>query len=255
VGDLLAADLFFRAGMPFETALLSKLEETKGALSVVDTRAGIALRVVEGFGHEHEHAPAPPSRPAPRPQLNPDLVPVKPDDDRSVGEPDPHIWMNPLLAIKQAEAMRDALARIDPDRAEVYRANLESLKEDLSALDRRIEGILSPFKGRRILVFHPSYGYFTDRYGLKQTPIETGGKSPGAQRLAELIARAKQEKAGAVFVQPQFDQKSARAVADAIGASVVVFDPLAEDYIENLEQAARKIGSALKPEKQEQAPQ
>ena len=49
-----------------------------------------------------------------------------------------------------------------------------------------------------------------------------------------------------IFVQPQFSPKSAEAVAAAINGVVVPLDPLARNYIRNLEDMAAKIEAALK---------
>lgn len=56
-----------------------------------------------------------------------------------------------------------------------------------------------------------------------------------------MIAEAKQDGIGAIFVQKQFSQTQAAAVATAIGAKVVVIDPLSMDYPENLLDVAKAM--------------
>ncbi len=48
-----------------------------------------------------------------------------------------------------------------------------------------------------------------------------------------------------VFVQPEFPQKSAETIADAIDGVVVKLNPLNPDYIENLKKIAREVKKAL----------
>ena len=48
-----------------------------------------------------------------------------------------------------------------------------------------------------------------------------------------------------VFVQPQFSAANAEAVAREIGGAVVRMDPLARDYLANLERMARQVRAAL----------
>ena len=43
------------------------------------------------------------------------------------------------------------------------------------------------------MVFHPSWGYFANAYGLKQVPIEIEGKNPKPAQLKELIKHAKED--------------------------------------------------------------
>jgi len=93
-------------------------------------------------------------------------------------------------------------------------------------------------------VFHPAWGYFADTYGLIQIPIEKEGKEPGARALTLLIGQARREHVKVIFVQPQFDRKSATQVARAIGGRVVAIDPLAPDYMNNLRGVARQISEA-----------
>jgi zinc transport system substrate-binding protein len=91
-------------------------------------------------------------------------------------------------------------------------------------------------------VYHPSFGYFLDEFGIRQQAVETGGKSPGPRDLNRLIALAKQERPAAIFIQSQFPVSAAKTVADAAGAELVSLDPLAPDWLANI----RLMGEALK---------
>jgi zinc transport system substrate-binding protein len=206
---------YFRIGVPFEEALLAKLQRSCPDLNVVDTRKGIELRPMVAEGH---------------------------------GAKDPHVWLDPRLVKEQARNIAAELERLDPWHAAEYRGNLRAFEEDLDALDRRIAAMLEPLKNRPFLVFHPSYGYFANAYGLKQVAVETEGKEPGVKRLGELIQLAKRERVTTIFVQPEFSSTNAEVIAEAIGGKVVPLDPLARDYMVNLEQMARRIRDALEPE-------
>lgn len=216
VSDLAKARVFFRIGVPFEEVLLPKMADVARDMEVVDTRKGIPLRSMGG-GHHHGH-----------------------------GGEDPHVWLNPLLAKQQARTMRDTLVRLDPGGKETYGANFDSLAAELDALDRKLARILAPIKGGTIYVFHPSFGYLTDAYGLKQMAVEMEGKPPKGKELTRLIKQAKQDGVRVIFVQPRFDQNAARTIAKAIDGVVVPLDPLARDYVRNLEDMAGKILAALK---------
>ena len=69
-------------------------------------------------------------------------------------------------------------------------------------------------------------------------PVEAGWKEPGPRTLQMVIEGARQSGVRVVFVQPQFSQKEAETIAQAIGGEVVAVDPLAPDYIENLRRVA-----------------
>ena len=84
------------------------------------------------------------------------------------------------------------------------------------------------------MVFHPSWGYFATEYGLEQIAVEIEGKEPSAKDMANFIEKALERNIKVVFASPQFNQQSARTIADEIGGEVVSIDPLAEDYITNM---------------------
>ena len=211
VAGLARSRLLFLAGFPFEKALLPRLRQTMRQLEIVDTREGI------------------------------DLLP----DGEEAGGSDPHVWMSPRLARRQAENIRDALIRVDPEGAEAYRAFFEGFAAELDGLHAELARALAPLAGRELLVYHPAFGYFAAEYGLKQVAVETGGRQPSARELAQLIALARERHIRVVFVQPQFSQTGARAVAEAIGGAVVPLDDLPRDYLANLRDMSRKVQEAL----------
>ena len=166
------------------------------------------------------------------------------DSDHQTGY-DPHIWLDPLLVKIQAETIKNALSEYDPTGASFYKKNFLHFLSELDQLHIKLKAILAPLQGESIYVFHPSYGYFTDVYGLKQKAIELEGKRPKAKELAQFIKNAKKESVQVIFVQPQFDRNTARKIAMSIKSRVVTLDPLAKNYLLNMESMARKIFSSL----------
>ena len=222
MADLSDAQVYFTIGMPFETVLVKKIKGSIPNLKVVDTRQGVKMRLItkdEGSGG--------------------------PEPGEAAGEPDPHIWLDPKLVKVQARTICDALASADPAHTKEFEANLASFDADLDAVDKRIAAALAPMKGREFFVYHPAFGYFADAYGLKQVPVELGGREPSARELAGLIDRARAERVRVIFVEPQFSTKGARSVAEAIGGVVIAMDDLSADYLKNLENMAAKVEGAL----------
>jgi zinc transport system substrate-binding protein len=159
-------------------------------------------------------------------------------------ERDPHVWTSPPLVKRMAARIRDGLISLDAEGASEYLASYAQFAVRLDHLDRDLRGILSKAGSRRFMVFHPAWGYFADTYGLTQIPIEREGKQPGARALAALIEQAKREAVSVIFVQPQFDRRSASRLAQAIGGRVETIDPLAADYFANMRAVARLIAGS-----------
>ena len=158
---------------------------------------------------------------------------------------DPHVWLSPLNLKIMAAEMARAMIASDPANKATYEKNLSETTRILDQVHQKIEQKLAPYQGASFYVFHPAFGYFAHTYHLQQQAIETGGKSPTPRQLSSLITQAKASKARVIFVQPQFDPRSAQAIANAIHGEVVPLDPLAEDVAANLEIMATKIQAAF----------
>jgi zinc transport system substrate-binding protein len=118
-------------------------------------------------------------------------------------------------------------------------------EESLNTLSEKIQTLFRNLKRRTIFVYHPCWGYFAREFGLKQIAVQHEGKNPGASALAELITAARKTHAHCIFVQPQFDVRSARILAGQIGGKVVLIDPLAEIWERNLLKVAGRIADCL----------
>jgi len=220
MADLARARLYYRIGVPFESVWMDRIRATNPQLSLLDAREGIQLRPIEAAGGQAE--------------ARGHVTGKRPHDD-------PHVWLSPALVKIMAARLRDRLIELDPAHELDYRANTEAFIADLSRLQQQIHQRLAGLKRRNFMVFHPSWGYFADEFGLRQIPIESEGKAPGASTLARLMDQARRQQIGMIFVQPQFSQAQARALAQSAGAKLVTIDSLAEDYIQNLRRVAAAI--------------
>ena len=234
ISRLSKARVYFRIGVPFERALMPKIKNAAPNTLVVDTRKGVKLRTMEGR-HDHEHE---------RKHHHEGDMHGKDEMDYSEGK-DPHIWLDPLLVKIQAKNICDALIKLDPAGKAEYEANLKEFTGDLDIIHGKISKVLEPIKGEEIFVFHPAFGYLCDSVGMKQKAIEIEGKSPKGRDLVEFIAKARREKVRVIFVQPQFDRNAAKKIAGAINGAVVSINPLARDYLANLENMADVIAKSM----------
>lgn len=159
---------------------------------------------------------------------------------------DPHIWLSPVLVKKQVRIIADTLINLYPQQQAIFEQNLAEFLARIDQLDEQLRVALEDKAGMKFMVFHPSWGYFADTYRLEQVAIEIEGKNPKPAQLQELIENAKAEGAKAIFVQPQFSTKSAEILSREIGGSVVLIDPLAENWHDNLKQVAQQIQKELR---------
>jgi zinc transport system substrate-binding protein len=212
-----SAQLYLQIGSPFEGPILEKVAELMPELRVVDCRAGVELEPMDGSGHDHD-----------------------------AGLLDPHIWLDPRRMKIIASTTADALKALLPGEALGIEERLAVLHRAIDDTDARVAAVLAPFAGRTLLVFHPAYGYFTRRYGLIQVAVEVDGRAPSARRLTAVVGELRHQPVPALFVQPQFSRSAAERVANALDCDLVELDPLAGDYLANLETMADRIAGALK---------
>lgn len=216
MANISRADVFFSVGVSFEKHFLKKITSMFPKLKIVATDFGIKKRKMATFEdhlHEESHSHSHPHK---------------------EGEYDPHIWLDPLLVIKQSEIIALTLKDLIPNKSKEIEANFDAFKKKNEEIVRELGEQLAPLKGQPMLVFHPAFGYFADRFGLIQHSVEIEGKEPGPRQLGELIRKCRRENIRMIFVQKQFPVVAAKAIADAINGVVVPIDPLSENYFINL---------------------
>ena len=174
--------------------------------------------------------------------LNSKMIVVDSSKGIEIYKNDPHIWLSPRLVKIQVENIYLALVKINPENKDFYEKNKNEYLKKLNDLDIELKNSFSKIQNKKILVFHPAFGYLAREYGFEQIAIEIDGKEPSAENLAKIIDIAKKEKIRTIFVQEQFSSKSAEAIAMQINGVVVPLDPLDRNYVENLRRIGEEMG-------------
>ncbi|MGP1383631.1 MAG: metal ABC transporter solute-binding protein, Zn/Mn family [Thainema sp.] len=219
------ADVYLRIRVDFEDAWLDRFLAANSQMQVVDTTAGIERWPLPAGLDAHGTETAVPQN--------------------LEGQVDPHVWLSPRLVKVQAEIIADTLSQLDPDQASQFEANLDDFLQDIDRLDADIHQTLEGVTNRQFLVFHPAWGYFARDYDLQMLAIEVGGQEPSAAELADLVRFAQQHQIKVIFASPQFSQRDATTIAQEIGGEVLLIDPLAYDWFNNLQQVAATFANAL----------
>jgi zinc transport system substrate-binding protein len=229
VSTLSESAVLFTIGVPFERSFIPTIASTLPDLRIVDTSDGIEKREIQS-------------------SIEPDGHDEDDHDGHShdSGLPDPHIWLAPRLVKIQAGHMLNALVELYPEKKDEYTENYRAFIADLDRLHGDMQEILAPVKGRSILVYHPSFGYFAEEFGLSQIPIELGGNEPTPRLLEKVIDLARERDIRVIFVQPEFSKTSAERVAQAIDGAVVEVAPLRPDYLDNMYDIAARIEAGIR---------
>ncbi|MRI58706.1 MAG: cation ABC transporter substrate-binding protein [Epsilonproteobacteria bacterium] len=199
--------LYLTIGVPFEQALLSRIETPS-----VDMGRYLKRFAMDHHHEEHDHEGL-----------------------------DPHLWLSPPHIMLLARATLQEAIHLDPKAKETFLHNYRTFIKELGALDAKIYKKILRSSTKSFLVYHPSFGYFAKVYDLRQIAIEQEGKEPKPKELMELVKLAKKERIETIFIEPQFPKKSALFLAKKLGAKVVTIDPLAYDLLSNLEKIADAV--------------
>ena len=141
---------------------------------------------------------------------------------------DPHFWLDPARMANAATLVGDKLAEADPTNAETYKANAKALNEELTSLGDNLVAKTSTCQIKTFVTAHTAFGYLADRTGLTQVGISglDPESSPSPARLAEIGKIAKDQGVTTIFTEALIDPKVAQTLADDLGISTAVLDPI-----------------------------
>ena len=199
----------------FQPSLDKAVTQVNGP-TVLDLSSKVDLKHHEGMEDEEEHADESADEGAHK------------EADHEADSLDPHFWLDPVRMKSAATAIEEALATADPDHAEDYKTNLETLTSTLDGLDSSYQGGFSQCERKTFITSHAAFGYLADRYGLTQTSIS--GIDPEQEPSAADIAAAKKavEDTGSttIFTEELVSPETAEAVASETGATTAVLSPI-----------------------------
>lgn len=142
---------------------------------------------------------------------------------------EPHTWMSVNNAFIIANNVCDGLCIADPANKDYYRQRLDTLENELRELDKAIRAKLSDADST-FLIYHPALSYFARDYGLTQISVERDGKEPSPREMKHIIDRAAHDDIHVMFIQPEFDHRSARTLVQSTSTQLVDINPLARDW-------------------------
>jgi len=233
------ARIIFANGFGLEGALLAAVTANKAPdARVIELgpqavqRLGLEVSAVEGHDHEEE------------------------GHDSHGPEGDPHLWLDPTLAVQYIDIMAEEMAALDPANADGYRQRARDYVQQLRALDDEIERQLQqvPPGRRKLVTSHAAFHWLARRYGLEEVGylVTTPEAEPGAGQVAALRQLLQQEGVPAVFTEPQLegpDRLLARLAQD-LGLRVCTlysdaFDERVRSYLDMMRHNGRELARCL----------
>jgi ABC-type Zn uptake system ZnuABC Zn-binding protein ZnuA len=143
----------------------------------------------------------------------------------AAGSPNPHLWPNPIYALRYAEIVRDKLSERDLDNVEIYATNYAAFETRINELDTAIKTTIEsiPSENRKLLTYHDSWAYFSPRYGTTVIgaiqPADFA--EPSAREVAGLITQLREAEAPAIFGSEVFPSPVLDQIAKEAGVTYV----------------------------------
>ncbi len=235
LAKLKAAALLVRIGLdhePWLTRVLRSINDprfVRGSPNYLDTSKGIQLLQAE----------------TPR---------VRPERGVHVhGFGNTHYWLDPENARPITAGILDALARLSPPDRSHFEANRARFLKRLDAALERWSQTMAPYRGTRVVVFHETWPYFAQRFGLVVVAAvePTPGVPPSPSYLATLTQKMRETGVKLLIAEPYSNASVVSQVAARSGARPVTLipsvggDPEAKDYLALFDLNIKRLTEAL----------
>ncbi|WP_370545550.1 metal ABC transporter substrate-binding protein [Gilliamella sp. W8123] len=138
------------------------------------------------------------------------------------GNPNPHAWMSPTLALTYIENIRTAFVKYDPKNAEIYNKNAADYVAKIKALDAPLRERLAkiPESQRWLVTSEGAFSYLARDYNLKEAylwPINAEQQGTPKQ-VKSLIDLVRANNIPVLFSESTISDKPAKQVSKETGA-------------------------------------
>jgi zinc/manganese transport system substrate-binding protein len=137
---------------------------------------------------------------------------------------DQHAWMTPRNGIVYVKNISDALARIDPANADIYRNRAASYTQQLRDLDSWAHAEMAAVltAKRRVLSSHDSLQYLGAAFGITMISVNgwTNKSEPSAADLARLTDQIRRDHVKALFLDSITDPRAMERISKETGAVI-----------------------------------
>ena len=199
------ADLIVVNGLTLEAWLPKFLRGSPGSSHrVVNISAGLAAQLIVGR-HEHQH-----------------------HEHTETEHANPHVWLDPVLAMHGVSNILAALQRTNPSRAAAYASNAQAYLAKLDQLDRDVHDGLASVTNRTVVTYHDAFPYFARRCGFEIAGVveEVPEVNPTPKYLAKLSRMMRERNIRVIFIAVGGRTRLAERIAADLRVELVELDTL-----------------------------
>lgn len=171
---------------------------------------------------------------------------------------DPHVWLDPVLAIQEVENIQAELSKKEPDNKSVYEENAAAYIEKLNQLNTKYQDAFQNASNKTFVTQHAAFGYLANQYGLTQEAIAgiSPDQEPSPSRLAELKDYVEEHDVRVIYFEENASSKVAETLSNETGVKLAVLNPLesltnkqieaGENYISVMEENLAALQETIK---------
>ena len=144
------------------------------------------------------------------------------DHEHNHGEFDPHTWLSPKNGLAQAKVIAEKLSQVDPANKDYYMDNYQKIEEELNSMIDEYSQKFEEASKKNFLVNHKAFSYIARDFNLNPIALTslTSTDDTDAKTLKEAAEKAKELKINTIFYEMGGSDKSAKTLADEIGAEI-----------------------------------
>ncbi len=165
-------------------------------------------------------------------------------------------WLDTTLAVRQAEAVHAALAKLLPERQDKLAQNFDALNSDLLALDEQLRTAAQRLAGQPVVASHPVYQYFARRYEIDLKSVHwEPGEHPTDEQWEQLQQLLESHPAKVMIWEGEPLQASVDRLSE-LGVRSIVIDPCGNkpgegDFLSVMQQNIESMKSIMKVDAQD----
>lgn len=165
-------------------------------------------------------------------------------DAHDHGAFDPHVWLDPVLAVQQVANIRDALVAADPANADTYEDNAAAYISKLDELHDEYSTTLSNCQYDTIVTFHGAFAYLVERYGFETVSLSgiSGTETVSTANIVNLVQYVQANDIKHLLGDDVLDTRALEVIAEETDAEVLTLSPIEGISAEEFESGASYLG-------------
>lgn len=155
------------------------------------------------------------------------------DHGHDHGGTDPHVWLDPALALEMATQIKQSLAELPGADAAQLDKRLGEFRKELAVAESEIREKLQPLENISLFTYHDAFRRYAEHYDLEVAGVLTLNPevSPGARHMAEVQEQLRNANNPCLLTEPQFQREWWRGITSGMDITLAEWDPLAGDIV------------------------